>query len=172
MVHYAAEAMIKLGEDNLHQALSLGHTINARNNAGETPIMKYISLGNPEGIQIFQNLGADLFATNNAGETLLHILARAPTDVHKRIPFPWGLYRTDGEKVVECFKYLLGLGLDPSLEDRGSRTAMVSLPSLFTLGIRWMYGLLTSVFDVPRMLRSHIGIEIFWDCSRRRLNIS
>ncbi|KAL2800461.1 ankyrin repeat-containing domain protein [Aspergillus keveii] len=124
MVHYAAEAMFKLGEDNLHQALSLGHTINARNSAGETPIMKYISLGNTEGIQIFQNLGADIFATNNAGETLLHVLARAPTDVHKRIPFPWGLYRTDGEKVVECFKYLLGLGLDPSWEDRGSRTAM------------------------------------------------
>ncbi|KAL3484484.1 ankyrin repeat-containing domain protein [Aspergillus germanicus] len=124
MVHYAAEAMFELGEDNLHQALSLGHTINARNNAGETPIMKYISLGDPEGIQTFQNLGVDLFATNNAGETFLHILARAPTDVHKRIPFPWGLYQTDGEKVVECFKYLLGLGLDPSLEDRGSRTAM------------------------------------------------
>ncbi|CEL03333.1 hypothetical protein ASPCAL04489 [Aspergillus calidoustus] len=118
--------MSKLGEENLNPALAPGHTINARNNARETPVMKYTSLGNPKGIQIFQNIGADLFTTSNTGETPLYILARAPTDEYKSIPLPWGLCRTDGKKVVKCFKYLLGLGLDPSLEDRGSRTAMIS----------------------------------------------
>ncbi|KAL2851538.1 ankyrin repeat-containing domain protein [Aspergillus pseudoustus] len=125
MAHHAAAAMSELGKDNLDQALALGHNINARNAAGETPIMKYIYLGDPEGIRIFQDAGADLFTINNAGETLLHILAGAPMVV--RLPLPWKLCQCDERKVIASFKHLMAQGLDPSLEDKRSRTAMVSI---------------------------------------------
>ena len=91
--------------------LELGVPINGKNQLGETPI--FICFGHKhhkkrrENYAIFEAAGADIYAKNNEGETMLHVVAT----------------RTQGEMT---FKFLMDKGLDPMVEDNSQRTALVS----------------------------------------------
>ncbi|KAK2759100.1 hypothetical protein FQN54_003199 [Arachnomyces sp. PD_36] len=108
--------------------LALGLDINAKNNLGETPLFIYAGCGAlqnirswPENFGIFLDAGADIFTINNKGETLLHAVV-------ERVYEGRGL--NSQYAVFELFKYVLTLGVDPMVEDRKQRTALVSLLSL------------------------------------------
>ncbi|KAF7591590.1 hypothetical protein BBP40_001338 [Aspergillus hancockii] len=107
MLHHLAAAMGEVGKDSLEKGLELGRKINAG------------------GIQVFQEAGADMFIINDAGESLLHLLRRAPIGV--RIPYPWGLCCMTQKQSIELFKYLLEFGLEHFLEDHRQRTPMEML---------------------------------------------
>ena len=78
----------------------------------------------------FEDAGADLFARNNKGESLLHIAAAmeyATLDTHD---LPVFRLRSPGEQDIakaDTFKFLMGKGLAPMVEDHDQRTALVSL---------------------------------------------
>ncbi|KAH8892877.1 ankyrin [Thozetella sp. PMI_491] len=73
-----------------------------------------------EAFQLFEKAGANFFARNNEGATLLHVVARLP------------VYSANlDSKPEEChaamaarFKYLLERGLDPMIEDKRQQTAL------------------------------------------------
>lgn len=114
------------------QLLEAGVDINSRNNKGDTPLFKYIETGvgsyswpdvetsseefTDFVFDLFQEAGADFFAHNNAGSSLLHLLAS------KKIGSPWVEHGL--QKVVERFKFLMDLGLDPMAEDGRQRTSL------------------------------------------------
>ncbi|RJE23232.1 NACHT domain protein [Aspergillus sclerotialis] len=110
----------------LNEALDLGLDINARNNDGDTPLSKYIlSLGkslstyyyepvSETAIEALQDARADFFTRNNAGENLLHLVARLPiSELDLDIK---------GDAGCDLFKLLMDMGLDPFLEDYRQRT--------------------------------------------------
>ena len=116
-------------KNGLNEALSLGLGINARNNDGDTPLSKYIlSLSERRGpysykaisekiIKAFQDAGADFFTRNNAGENLLHLVAR--------LPIPESDLDIKVNSGCDSFKLLMDMGLDPFLEDNRQRTPVV-----------------------------------------------
>ncbi|KAJ5615350.1 hypothetical protein N7537_000464 [Penicillium hordei] len=133
-LHHLAE---HLGESQSHfkRFLEAGVDINSRNNQGDTPLFKYIDNGvvSPrrywddgsyekeddlaEAIfNLFDEAGADFFAQNNAGSTLLHLLAS------KKI----GNWRAEesSHDVVQRFQILMDRGLDPLAEDARQRTSL------------------------------------------------
>lgn len=73
--------------------LDLGVDINARKNRGETALFKYFEAECPnfwrhctahrDHFGPFAAAGADIFATNDEGETLLHVMARRVYDQGK-----------------------------------------------------------------------------------------
>lgn len=71
----------------------------------------------------FPNLadgGASVFVTNIQGETLLHVTAKHQRDR--------GLLMDNcPEEILDSFKLLMELGLDPMAEDNSQRTAVISL---------------------------------------------
>jgi ankyrin repeat protein len=112
-------------KDMFSRALGLGLSINARNNQGDTPLANFItsSVSSFSGsthrteLHLFTDAGADIFTRNNAGETLLHLAAKrsygSVTEAHMQAP-----------EILDSFKYLLELGLDPLIEDCQERTAI------------------------------------------------
>ena len=133
-LHFVAE---KLTTDDTAKPLfarflSLGVDINARNHRGETPLFalvragpgdRYRSLYGPpdenwQGYLAFLlEEGANLDARNESGESLLHILAQnEPASLR-----PW---EQKDDTVVDRFKHLLAMGLDPMIEDRRQRSAI------------------------------------------------
>lgn len=127
----------KSQRNKLGEAQGVGLDINARNNDGDTPLSRYIlSLGgnfmsslrepaHQKTVQRFQDAGADFFTRNNAGETLLHLVARLRT-----LDLPlYGNRDTD----QESFTFLMGMGLDPFLEDNQQRTSLVGSTLFFWL---------------------------------------
>lgn len=113
------------------QFLALGVDINAKNKNGETALFRYFSV-NPKREysgkltdEHRQNFGpfvearADVFATNNEGETLLHATA-------KRRPGSMLDINNTTAEILDSFKFLMELGLDPMTEDNNQRTAVVS----------------------------------------------
>ncbi|KAJ0415115.1 ankyrin repeat-containing domain protein [Aspergillus carlsbadensis] len=113
--------------------VSRGLDINARNNDGETPILKYISCARSDH-GIFQRLsvieqliemGADISTQNNAGETILHIIAGASLAESDE----FYEYNPRFENIKEdekegAFKYFMAKGLDPFKEDNRQQTAV------------------------------------------------
>ncbi|OJJ78555.1 uncharacterized protein ASPGLDRAFT_182453 [Aspergillus glaucus CBS 516.65] len=121
--------------------LAAGVDINARNNQGDTPLFKYITIDfesscrsaifgldlsfehssdgefNDPVFKFFREAGADFFARNNAQSSLLHLLAAIKVDTifgSKSTPLV----------IVERFKCLMDLGLDPMAEDARQRTSL------------------------------------------------
>lgn len=110
--------------------VSLGVPINCRNNKGETPAFSVLifppdnrlhGVSVPEGeLKAQETLietKADLRAVNNAGETLLHVVARTDPQTKRN--------QNMVTPVIECrFRWLLDQGLDPTAEDEKSRTCL------------------------------------------------
>jgi ankyrin repeat protein len=130
-------------KSRIAQFQGLGVDINARNKKGNTPIFKYIAhgrlrAGGPYGyihnrayknlddvqyLRYFKEIGVDFFALNNAGSSLLHVLASRTLGNHNFMHFEEE-YSVPVEHLVNWFKFLLGLGLDPVLEDAQQRTCL------------------------------------------------
>lgn len=122
--------------------VEMGLDINAQNIYGETPVFNLnrnitatrqalsaspLPLTALEAVSFFENMGADLFATNSAGQGLLHIAAKETVELAKN---PHQAYpcRADkgmeGEKSIARFEALLQKGLDPMMEDGMKRTCL------------------------------------------------
>jgi ankyrin repeat protein len=119
--------------------ISLGLDINARNNDGETPLLKYISFAKGDHgifkrlsvIEKFIEIGADIFTQNNAGETILHVIARASLTARDEFyNFPSRYEKIEENEKEGAFKYFMAKGLDPFKEDSRQRTAVVRIPFL------------------------------------------
>ena len=106
--------------------LSLGGSINAVDEAGETPLHAYLSMLDPQREQekthchvehynslFSENTGVDVFAVNNAGETMLHKIAARPVS----------RYLLDGHDKA-LFLMMMDKGLDPLKEDTNGRSAL------------------------------------------------
>lgn len=127
-------------KERIQQFLSLGLDINSRNKKGNTPLSRYLARGSlrpggmfwptaetetrgdNDGLLFFKDLGADFFATNNAGTSLLHVAAGRKVG-------SGGFNRGDElkaplENLVQWFKFLMYMGLDPMLEDAQQRTSL------------------------------------------------
>ena len=131
-LHHLIQAIYAWNEALFKRFLEAGVDINTRNNRGETPIFKFIQVGNEQlcggpgenkykspAFNFFIDSGADIFARNNDGSTLLHILAGIA---------PGNLYPGDRLKCTSVgvgrFKRLMELGLDPMAEDGMQRTSV------------------------------------------------
>ncbi|KAF4629093.1 hypothetical protein G7Y89_g9055 [Cudoniella acicularis] len=105
--------------------LDLGVSVNTKNNKGETPLFSYFNTsaqctGNNQArnnFPPFKAAGADVFVVNNKGEGLLHVVA-------KRVYGNLIERRRNAKDVVDAFKFLIEMGLDPQMEDLGQRTAL------------------------------------------------
>ncbi|KAJ4129855.1 hypothetical protein NW768_006825 [Fusarium equiseti] len=106
--------------------LSLGVSINAVDETGETPLHAYLSMLDPQREQekmhchveryssLFpDDIGVDVFAVNNAGETMLHKIAARPVS----------RYLMDGHDKA-LFLMMMDKGLDPLKEDTKGRSAL------------------------------------------------
>ncbi|EED14566.1 ankyrin repeat-containing protein, putative [Talaromyces stipitatus ATCC 10500] len=130
-------------KSRIEQFQSLGVDINARNKAGNSPIFEYIArgqlrAGGPYGyihnrelenhddvhyLRYFKQVGVDFFARDNAGSSLLHVLARRKLNSSRFVHFEEE--RTVPIKnLVNWFEFLTGIGLDPMLEDAQQRTCL------------------------------------------------
>lgn len=137
-LHHLAKKVRDPGVKDLFQRfLDAGADINATNEKCISPLFYYIEQGaltvdwifrgdknsNDEWhdpfFDFFKNAGADFFINNDEGTTLLHLLAT-------RQPNTWkpSNSRSDRNAIVGCFKYLMGLGLDPMAEDAQQRTSL------------------------------------------------
>lgn len=124
-------------KDMFRKFLDLGVDINSRNNEGETPLFRYIAntgLGPRGGLQFlgpgrildskltrpffdfFRENGADFFARSKGGSSLLHLLASF--ECASRIQ------EVLSPIIVERFKVLMSMGLDPMLEDLRQQTSL------------------------------------------------
>ncbi|KAK6504786.1 hypothetical protein TWF481_006725 [Arthrobotrys musiformis] len=119
--------------------VGLGVDVNARDHLGETPLFKFFRssivklselqptpgcfTNRPRGglktgvdesivLEMFDRAGMDWKAVNNAGETLLHIVASKPEFLY------WP------GRAVNRFKFLLSKGVDVTAEDEKHRTAL------------------------------------------------
>jgi hypothetical protein len=61
-------------------------------------------------LEVFQNVGVDFFARNNAGSSLLYILALKKAESRHDEDFAYA-------EIVKLFKMLMVRGLDPMVED-------------------------------------------------------
>ncbi|KAJ5208065.1 hypothetical protein N7449_002444 [Penicillium cf. viridicatum] len=133
-LHHLAEHLNK-SQAHFKRFLEAGVDINSRNNQGDTPLFKYIENGVvapgsywddgsyekedelTEAIfDLFDKAGADFFAQNNAGSTLLHLLAS------KKVS-DWRAAKSS-HNVVRRFQILMDRGLDPLAEDARQRTSL------------------------------------------------
>lgn len=135
-LYHLARAQEPLRENSIFiRFLDLGVDINAKNNEGNTPLLEYIDKGfNRQAnwmwgksadeefedpcFKIFRSAGADFFAVNNAGSSLLHILAG------KKVSKRFGRNEDAASKIVHVFKVLMEMGLDPMAEDSRQRTSL------------------------------------------------
>ncbi|KAJ5833328.1 Ankyrin repeat-containing protein [Penicillium riverlandense] len=124
VLHYLAESMVEPSElpgQIFNRLVAAGVEANALNQKGENLMFPYcrelaVCDYRPRviwHIDVLLNTGADIFAVNNEGCTLLHALAASNGDKHK--PYPDG---------IKAFKRLLDLGVDPMKEDNRQRTAV------------------------------------------------
>ncbi|KAJ5145345.1 hypothetical protein N7448_002737 [Penicillium atrosanguineum] len=125
---------------HIQQFLDFGVDINARNKKGDTPLLWYLAhsllpyggnfwptnetdtTSNNDGLLLFKDLGADFFACNNAGMSLLHEVAGRNIDKIRfvgddRLKAPIKI-------LVQWFEFLMDMGLDPMLEDAQQRTSL------------------------------------------------
>ena len=124
----------------IQQLLDLGLEINARNKDGNTPLFEYLANGSLrsahfwttskndgdddlDGMICLKDFGADFFATNNVGMSLLHVVAgRKPLSTPGYVRADMLEART--ENLVSWFKFLMEMSLDPMLEDAQQRTSL------------------------------------------------
>ncbi|KAL1980699.1 hypothetical protein VTN96DRAFT_3616 [Rasamsonia emersonii] len=128
-LHYLAEKIVDHYGGKvipmIDQFRGLGLDINARNNKGETMLFNYFrrASGFHRGHahrDLFAPLletGADVFVRNDDGETLLHVVAKRTSPS----PIAASWYRGD---ILDSFKFLMELGVDPLAEDKQQRTAI------------------------------------------------
>ncbi|KAJ5633124.1 hypothetical protein N7490_009463 [Penicillium lividum] len=130
-------------KSRIEQFQGLGVDINARNKYGNPPLFGYIehgrlrtdprslfgqntgheSLEDVHHLRYFKEAGADFFARNHAGSSLLHVLAGRKLDAfhsplfeeRKKVPI---------ENLVNWFNLLTDMNLDPMLEDAQQRTCL------------------------------------------------
>ncbi|GAM41921.1 hypothetical protein TCE0_042f15429 [Talaromyces pinophilus] len=140
-LHFFAQKPLTY-KSRIEQFIGLGVNINARNKMGNPPLFGYIAHGwlraggpfayfrndgheNHDDIHFlryFQQIGADFFARNYAGASLLHVLAGRKLDISR--------FHSEAEttvpvkNVVDWFEFLTGMGLDPMLEDTQQRTCL------------------------------------------------
>lgn len=104
--------------------LKLGLDINTRNKEGDVPIFTYIKSvnfstslhdqQNQAAIKLFSDYGADFLSSNNAGENLLHLIAKLPCE--------------DEESQKHCeewYRYFTDVGLDPFQAGCQHKTSVV-----------------------------------------------
>ncbi|KIA75902.1 hypothetical protein HK57_00307 [Aspergillus ustus] len=112
--------------------MSRGLDINARNNDRETPLFKYISTRDTD-LAVYKRtalieelieLGADIFTQNNAGENILHVIARLRADADRFGYLDGGHDVEKGDAGRDVFKFFMAKGLDPFKEDRQQRSAV------------------------------------------------
>ncbi|KAJ5889943.1 hypothetical protein N7504_010753 [Penicillium tannophilum] len=136
-LHHLAKSLHYQGFKDLFQRfLNAGVDINARNKKGISPLFYYVEGAVQEDwiprggdnssderhdpfFDFFKNAGADFFASDNEGNTLLHLLATRKPDTRGS-----GSLHEGKDALVGRFKYLLGLGLDPMAEDAQQRTSL------------------------------------------------
>lgn len=124
----------------IQQFLDLGLDINTRNKKGNTPLSRYYahssltSGGKFWGIVetnahsandcllFFKNRGADFYALNEAGTSLLHVVAGR--HISNDTFFREKDLRVLMENHVRWFNSLRDIGLDPMLEDARQRTSL------------------------------------------------
>ena len=121
--HIIAEAKL------FKQFLSLGADINATNAAGETPLFLFfgteatsssITDSHVRHIPLFVGAGADFLARNPKGQTLLYVTADQRSA-------DGGMALSRGyvcDTLVNTFKALVELGVDPTAEDEEGRSAL------------------------------------------------
>lgn len=116
--------------------ISLGISINSRNNAGLTPLATFLSTIDflkdrsydeddsswiSKTLTIFEDVfvrnGADLLSKDNEGKGLLHIIAKQVA-ADDQVP-PEGI-----KNLQEMFRVLVAKGLDPWMEDEGQMTPL------------------------------------------------
>jgi ankyrin repeat protein len=110
--------------------LSFGISINSKNALGESPVFRYVTgsllldkwPSNQIGIhrrlfQPFKEAGADIFATNNEGQTLLHVIPN-------HVAYPGREDKSNGNEAVDTFEFIMEMGVDPMAEDIFQRTAL------------------------------------------------
>ena len=121
----------------IEQFLALGLDINARNKKGETPLMHCLvegrlrssmwsysgeSSSDNDSLILLQDLGADFHARNDAGMSMLHVVAgrkvRDTVGVRE-----WEI-KDNKENLVSWFRFVMSLGVDPMLEDAQQRTSL------------------------------------------------
>jgi ankyrin repeat protein len=140
VLHYLSDSLHKPDTaTNFQKYIEQEVCINSVNSVGETPIFWYLrhveheydetlrdilSKDDPHPtrtcLPIFLKAGADLFHKNNAGETILHILAKRITEP-ELLP---NIKKLRIEDVVDAFKLLVEMGLDPRVEDNTHRTPL------------------------------------------------
>lgn len=133
-LHHLAEHLDKT-QAHFKRFLEAGIDINSRNNQGDTPLFKFIESGVVASgsycdddsyeeeddltraiFDLFDEAGADFFAQNNAGSSLLHVLAS------KKVS-DWRAEKSS-HNVVRRFQILMDRGLDPLAEDARQRTSL------------------------------------------------
>ncbi|KAJ5366647.1 hypothetical protein N7541_000588 [Penicillium brevicompactum] len=127
-------------KDHIHRFMKLGVDINFRNKEGNTPLFHYVSKGklrsgglfgykrsadpddDTKSLRFLKDLGSDFFARNNAGMSLLHVVAgRKIENAHfSRLNDS----KEPIENLVQWFEFLRATGLDPMLEDSQQRTSL------------------------------------------------
>jgi ankyrin repeat protein len=141
-LHHLAKKLLGFHDEEhlqlIQKFLKLGLNINARNKAGETPIFTYFTtIAPPDDPTRHQkyysalvDAGADIFARENEGRTLLHVLGRKvevaeqPQQGDKRDAEAEEVAVETPLDVVDCFKFLMEQGLDPMAEDMNLSTAL------------------------------------------------
>ncbi|KAJ5369177.1 uncharacterized protein N7496_008937 [Penicillium cataractarum] len=127
-------------KERIQQFLNHGLDINSRNTKGNTPLSRYLAhsalrpggmfwrtaeteaRSDNDGLLFFKDLGADFLTTNNSGTSLLHVVAGRK--VGSRGYFREDELKVPIENLVQWFKYLMDMGLDPMLEDAQQRTSL------------------------------------------------
>ncbi|KAJ5535052.1 hypothetical protein N7527_001306 [Penicillium freii] len=134
VLHHLAEHLDKT-QPHFKRFLEAGVDVNSRNNQGDTPLFKFLDSGvvapgshwyddscekdddfTDAIFNLFDEAGADFFAHNNAGSTLLHLLASKQLS-------DWRPAKS-AHNVVRRFQILMDRGLDPLAEDAGQRTSL------------------------------------------------
>ncbi|OQE39983.1 hypothetical protein PENCOP_c006G05004 [Penicillium coprophilum] len=123
----------------IEQFLALGLDINARNKKGETPLMHCLAKGrlrsdmwsyigdsssdnHNDSLLLLQGLGVDFHARNHAGMSMLHVVAGRK--VHDTLGVFECEIKDKKENLVSWFNFIMGLGVDPMLEDAQQRTSL------------------------------------------------
>jgi hypothetical protein len=78
--------------------------------------------GDNDGLLFFKDIGADFFAIDNFGTSLLHVVAGR--EVGSSSFHCEDELKAPTENLVQWFKFLMDMGLDPMLEDAQQRTPL------------------------------------------------
>jgi ankyrin repeat protein len=141
-LHFFAQ-MPRRFKSRIEQFQGLGVDINVRNKIGNSLVFEYIAhgglrAGGPYGyvnnsevkdlddihhLRYFKEAGVDFFARNDAGSSLLHVLAGRKLGNHRHVHYQEEI-TVPIENAVNWFGFLTGIGLDPMLEDAQQRTCL------------------------------------------------